>query len=106
MLAREGQQILYDAAGATRFAVDRLRRRALIGREALLGEEQLGERGDTGQRVVELVRYAGNELPDRRHFLRLDELLLQHLLVGDVADETEHFLILLRRRVRDRDRAD
>ena len=52
------------------------------------------------------MRHAGDELANRRHLFRLDELLLQHLLVGDVADEAEHFLVLLRRRVGDRNCAD
>src|SRR2546422_292923 len=53
------------------------------------GQEQLRERRDAGQGVVELVRHPRHQLPDRRHLLRLDELLLQHLLVGDVADRSE-----------------
>src|SRR5204863_2051744 len=59
VLARKRQQVLHDAAGAAGFAVNRLRRRALVGREFLLRQQQLGERRDTGQRVVELVRDAG-----------------------------------------------
>src|SRR3989449_6009362 len=41
-----------------------------------------------GERVAQLVRDAGGELPDGRHLLRLDELALQALAIGDVdADE-------------------
>src|SRR5207237_6068152 len=42
------------------------------------------------ERVPELVRDPGRELPDRRHLLRLDELALEALAVGDVdADELD-----------------
>ena len=104
VLARKRQQVLHDAARAPRFAVDRLGRRPLIGWKPLLREEELGEGGDTREGVVELVCHPGDELPDRGHLLRLDELFLQHLLVGDVADEAEDLFVLLRRRVGDRDR--
>ena len=106
VLAREGQEVLHDAGGAPRLGVDHLGRRALVRPEALLGEQQLGERRDPGERVVQLVRHAGDELPDRGHLLRLDELLLQHRLVRHVADDAEHLLVHLRRRVGDLDRAD
>src|SRR2546422_7887645 len=43
--------------------------RSLIGRKPLLGEQQLGERRDARQRVVELVRDARDQLSDRRHLL-------------------------------------
>src|SRR2546427_6074841 len=36
------------------------------------GQEQLRERRDAGQGVVELVRHPRHQLPDRRHLLRLD----------------------------------
>src|SRR5207247_4660565 len=77
-----------------------------IGREALLGKQQLGEGGNAGQRVVELVRHTRYQLPDRGHLFGLDQLLLQHLLVGDVADHAQHFFIEPRRRVGHLNRAD
>jgi len=101
VLAREGQEVLHDARGAPGFGVDHLGRGALIGREALFTQQQLGEGRDPRERVVELVRYAGDELPDGRHLFGLDQLLLQHLLVGDVADDAQDFFVELRRRVRD-----
>src|SRR5437879_13348786 len=72
VLACEGQQVLYDATGAAGLAVDRFSGRALVGGEPLFGEQQLGERRDAGERVIELVRDARDQLSDRRHLFRLD----------------------------------
>src|SRR2546430_14386786 len=41
-----------------------------------LGKE-VAEAHDRGERVVQIVRHAGDQLTNRRHFLRLYELLLQ-----------------------------
>src|SRR3546814_14370452 len=39
---------------------------------------------DDGEKVVEIVRQPAGELADRFHLLRLDELLLERLVVGDI----------------------
>ena len=67
VLARKRQQVLNDAAGPPRFAVDRFRRGPLVGGKPLFGEQQLGERRNAGERVIELVRDARDQLSDRRH---------------------------------------
>ena len=46
---------------------------------------------DPGQEIVEVVRDAAGQLPDRLHFLGLPELLFQVLTLGDVAaDAIQH----------------
>src|SRR3546814_13552723 len=39
---------------------------------------------DNGEKVVEIVRQPAGDLADRFHLLRLDELLLERLVVGDI----------------------
>ena len=103
VLPREGEEVLDDAGGAARFGVNRLDRLPLVRRRALLGQQQLRERGDPGQRIVQLVGHPRHQLADRRHLLGLDELLLEQLLVGDVADQAQHLFVLLGARVGDLD---
>src|SRR5471030_1744936 len=44
----------------------------------------LKKKKNDGQEVVEIVRDASRELSDRLNFLRLSELILDDLLLGDV----------------------
>jgi hypothetical protein len=44
---------------------------------------------DDGQQVVEVVRDAAGELPDRLHLLRLAELVLEHAALGHVAQHEQ-----------------
>ena len=93
-LAREGQQVADDARGALGFAEDRLEAAAdrLVERRAL--RQALGPAEDRRERVVQLVRDAGDRLAERRHLLRLQELVIdvarlvvELLALADVADE-------------------
>ena len=70
--------------------VDAAPRRLVAG---LLGES-LGPTEDRRERVVQLVRDAGNRLAERRHFFRLEQLLIQiarliveSLALADVAEQ-------------------
>src|SRR5207247_717958 len=77
LAAREGEQVLDDRRGALGLLADDLKRLLERGRDvARLGEE-VAEANDGGQGIVQVVRHAGDQLTDRRHFLRLYELLLQ-----------------------------
>ena len=78
-------------------AEDRLEAAAdrLVERGAL--RQALGPAEDGGERVVQLVRDTGNRLAERRHFLRLQQLVIdvarlvvQLLALADVADERLH----------------
>ena len=62
--------------------------RSPTGTSGTLGEE-IGEPHDRGERVVQVVRDPRDELPDRRHLLRLDQLVLQPAPLGAVVEE-EH----------------
>ena len=93
-LAREGEQVADDARGALGFAEDRFEAAAhrLVERRAL--REPLGPAEDRRERVVQLVRDAGDRLAERRHLLGLQELVIdvarlvvELLALADVADE-------------------
>ena len=63
-----------------RCASCRMTRRSL---RAVSGEdpglhEQVGESQDRGQRIVHLVRDAGDQLSNRRHLLGVNQLVAQH----------------------------
>ena len=53
-------------------------------------DEQLGESHHALQRIVDLVRDAGDELADRRQPLTVNQLLAQPPLLGDVALDRHH----------------
>jgi hypothetical protein len=76
VLPRERQQVVDDSRRSLRLARDHVHRVPLVRRDGTVGEQQLRERRDTRQRVVQLVRDAAHELPDRGHLLGLDQLLL------------------------------
>jgi len=72
-LARKIEQVLDDAAGAFGFLIDLVRLGELRGRQAV-AEQKLRVSHDGGERIIELVRDAGNEVPERGHLFGLQEL--------------------------------
>ena len=52
--------------------------------------EQVGVAADDGEQVVEVVGDPAGEPADRFHLLRLPELFLEPLAVGDVLVDAEH----------------
>ena len=68
---------------------------SLLIADLLVREQQLRERGDARQRIIQLMRDAAHELADRGHLLGLNQLLLQLLLGGRVADHADHFAAAL-----------
>ena len=52
-----------------------------------LPREKLGIPQNRGQHVVEVVRHTASELPDSLHLLRLAQLFVQPVLLGDVLDD-------------------
>ena len=86
--SREREQVLDDLRRALGFAVDGLHVVAgLLVQVAI--EQQLGEAGDAGQGVVQLVRDAGDQLADARHLLRLQQSLLHQVLFRHVAQDDD-----------------
>ena len=93
-LARERQQVADDARGALGFAEDGLEAAAdrLVERRSL--RQPLGPAEDRRERVVQLVRDAGDRLAERRHLLGLQQLVIdvarlvvELLALADVADQ-------------------
>ena len=54
------------------------------------GERELGVADHGGQRVVQIVRDAAGESPDRLHLLRLPKLILEVAPFGDVLHSADH----------------
>ena len=84
LLPREGQQLPHEIGGAVGVLLDLhnvgegwvARRRAQ--------QQQIAEPDHCRQQIVEIVRHAAGELTDGLHLLRLRELDLEVLLLGDV----------------------
>jgi hypothetical protein len=85
LLAAEREQLPGEVGGAMAGAADLAQQLAvgIAGIEAVEGH--LAESDDGGQQVVEVVRDAAGQLSDGFHLLRLPELLLEPLQLGDVA---------------------
>ena len=92
-LAGEGQQVADDLGGALRLAEDGLEAaaRVVVGRPL---RQAFGPGEDGRERVIELVRDAGNCLPEGRELLGLEQLVVEvaglifePLAVADVAHE-------------------
>ena len=93
----EDEQVAHDFRGPVRFAKDQLEialemRRA----ERVVLQHQLDVPHDALQRIVQLVRDAGDELPQRRELFRLRQPVAQlralgfeTRLVGDVARDDD-----------------
>ena len=79
------EQIAHDRARAARLLGDDAQRLALFG-APLVDEQILGEEQDRGQRIVQLVRDAGDQLAERGELLRLAERLLGRAQRGHVFD--------------------
>ena len=95
----EDEQVADDLRGAIGFTVDRLHLAAQLLREGAGRAQQLEVAEHALQRVVQLVRDAGDELTERRELLRLRQPLAQLLALG--------LELRLRRQVaRDEDAAD
>ena len=90
LLPGEAEEVLHDVRRPLRLFLDD--RERLPQRRRHVGHfgEVVGEPDDRGERVVEVVGDAGDELPDGGHLLRLDELVLQPAALGLVVEEEHH----------------
>jgi len=66
---------------------------AVLFAKLFLLEQELGKTRNRRQRVVQLVRDAGDELADRGELLALHELCFQRLLLGDILDHHDDALL-------------
>ena len=95
--APEGEQLPGEHGGATTGEPDVLDARPQLALGRQLAGDHVARAHDDGEQVVEVVRDAARERPDRLHLLRLTELLLADgegllggELRGDVAVDAEH----------------
>ena len=90
LLAAEGQQLPGQSRGALSGLVDLHEAGPQRIARAQLAEQQLAVAVDHRQQVVEVVRHAARQPPDRFHLLRLLELGFQRLALGNVMRDDLH----------------
>src|SRR5467141_3360625 len=86
---RERQQVAHDRRGALGFLPNHCERLSQAWRHVCGLAEQVAEADHRGEGVVQVVRHACNQLADRRHLLRLQQLFLQAALFGLILEQ-EH----------------
>ena len=96
LLAGEGEQMLGQLRAALGGIVDQLGDGGELGPVGDRVGQDADRAGDDGQDVVEVVGDAAGQLADRVHLLRLAELGLGGLLLGEVAADEEMALHRLR----------
>src|SRR5436190_555932 len=84
---RERQQVAHDRRGALGFLANHRERLGQARRHVCRLAEQVAEPDHRGEGVVEVVRDAGDQLPDRRHLLGLQQLLLEPAFFGLVFEQ-------------------
>src|SRR5438105_2564385 len=84
-LAREQKKVANDANCAVCLAFDEAHRLELLALQLVL-EQKLGEGGNAGKRIVQLVRYAGDQLANSRELLGSPEVIGDLLLLGQISD--------------------
>src|SRR5262245_27262746 len=87
-LAPSKSQQMTDQVGATLGGlqgIDQKRLELQADRAAAADEPEIAD--DHAQEIIEIVRHAAREAADRLHLLRLDEPLLEALLLGDIGDD-------------------
>ena len=87
---REREQVLHHLARAGRLGANDLDGFPLRGRERRFAEEQLRERADAAERVVDLVRHAGDELAHGGEPIGLHQAHAQLALLRHVAADEQH----------------
>ena len=89
-LPRKTQQILHDLLRALRLLQNNLQILARIVGNRRIFQQQIRESQNRRQRIVHLVRHAGNQPPDRRHLLRVRQFRLQQHRIRDVGHHHHH----------------
>ena len=78
------QQILHNLLRPLRLLQNHAQVVARALRKVGILHQQVGETEDGGQRIVHLMRHAGNQLPYRRHFFGMDQFRSQDGGIGHV----------------------
>ena len=89
LLPGEGQQILHDESGARGLLVHHPQVLPVARPEIFSLEQELRQSRDRGERVVELVGDAGDQLSHRGQLFVLDELGLERPLLGHILDQDD-----------------
>ena len=89
LLAREGEQVLGQLRAALGGIVDQLGNGGELGPVGHRVRQNSDRAGDDGEHIVEVVGDAAGQLADGIHLLRLPELGLGGLLLGQVAPDEE-----------------
>ena len=97
LAARERQQVPHDGGGALGFLADHGQRLGQARRHVGRLGEQIAKAHDRGEGVVEVVRDARNQLPNRRHLFGLQQLLLQAAFLALVLEQEDPCARLSRR---------
>ena len=92
LLAAERQQLLGEAGGALAGLDDFAEILRVLARRSASAVDELGESEDDRQQIVEIVRDAGGQSPDRFHLARLTDLRFERAPFGDVLDDRDEML--------------
>ena len=98
-LAGKAEQVLHDLLGALRFLQNHAQIAARAFGDLGIFHQQVGESEDGGERIVDFVGDAGDQLSDGRHFFGVHQLGAQHRRIRDVGhdhDDAAHPARLLR----------
>src|SRR5437868_4336830 len=82
-LTSEVEEVADDLARPVRLLDEQLSLAVKVRGQCRVGSNELAERDDRGEGVVQLVRHAGDEEPDRLHLLSLDQLGLETRPLGE-----------------------
>jgi len=97
LLAREREELADEVRRAVRVLLDLHDVGEGLVLRAVPEEEKIAEADHRGEESVEVVRDAAGELADELHLLRLEELVLEALLLGDVEEVDDEAGALLGR---------
>ena len=88
-LAAETEQLPRERRGTLACLTNRPCRSQRYGTQLVVGDQQFAVPVDQRQQVVEVVRHAAGELPDRLHLLRLPQLRPELVPLGDIERQRE-----------------
>ncbi len=90
LLPAEGEQLPREAGGAVRVGLDLLDVVVVAVARHVAQQHEIAIADDRGQHVVEVVRHAAGQLPDRLHLGGLRDLPLEPRLLGRVGQAEQH----------------